>query len=193
MNAEKQARLAQVGRPNQGGIRNIIDAMSATVETWLHTDWGEHFMIRRSFFGLLVMALYCGFFANNNLNLLPMQVFIAWFVVLCVVGWISALVRRWSGRAQPHTQYTGRPILMRILPLGELTIKRLEPFIVFAIGFAVGYRNIPLGIYLMCSAVALFICNFSAARRERQHVIHLHNNVIEQSVRAERFRDIHGS
>jgi len=193
MDTERQSRQAQMGRKKGQGFWNAIDGMAASLEGWLHTDFGEHFLIERFFFAVVVMALWCYCCWKNDCNVLPMEIFGGGFVVLCVVGWMSAVARRCLGRAQPHTHYPGRPILMRILPLGELTIKRLEPFIVFGLGYATNHRNAPLGIYLMVAAVCLFICNTLAARRERLHTLQMHNSVVEQSVRAERFRDIHGS
>lgn len=119
----------------------------------------------------------------------------AWaLVVLFEVGFVLAVchavlaVRRWRKGEAWHSYYSGEPLLCRVLPLSEQSVKRYaEPLVVFAVGLCLA-DYWPVCLFLTGGAAAL-AAEQSAARAYEDRIIQDHlDATIEQEEFARKFR-----
>jgi hypothetical protein len=136
----------------------LIACLSAAlpIELVLHDlrTFGVRSIPPRAVGTALLMFLFVAFHPNDNGA--PLFGYMIAVILLSIIAQIIATVRLRRG-AICHSRYNGRPYLMRLLPWSEATIKRLEPFIPFILGWFVHRFNHPLGSFLITAAICLAI------------------------------------
>ncbi|MBX3387268.1 MAG: hypothetical protein KF768_11915 [Phycisphaeraceae bacterium] len=170
-------------------------ALALSVEVFLHRvdSFGERYIGLQSALACLIMLLFPAFCEPGN-DPEFMYIYLAWylFMTLCIRARIQ--IRRSAGGAQPHSYYTGRPLLMGVLRrTSEHTIKTLvEPVLVFLVGTFVIAFNAPLGAYLMLASAGLLVTTKLTADHEQRRSVDMNDAYIDQRNAAERFRSRRG-
>jgi hypothetical protein len=91
---------------------------------------------------------------GDRYNVVPVLIFLYAFIALVGFWKFRAIYRRKTGKPPIHSRYSGSPWLHRLMPkLDEITVKKMEPFLVFFIGAIVFKINVPLGGYLIVAAI----------------------------------------
>src|SRR5665213_4249377 len=115
-------------QPQQQGeqtnwIGGAFNSMILSVESGLHTDFGERYLGAKGVLAVIIMFSFRLLYPLDDTG--PMNMFIAGFMLFRVAGRIERLVLEWKKRPAQHGNYTGRPILLGIMPwLGERNVKR---------------------------------------------------------------------
>jgi len=139
--------------------------------------------------GIAFVVMFLFLFCYQGQNCLPLLVFMIAFVSFCVVAQIGAMVRWWRGE-EMNTRYNGKPYLMWLLPWGEITIKRLEPFIMLFLGFGVHHLNHALGSFLITAAFGLVIRVSLEYRLIRTQAMDMNDAMIQQKIALENVRNM---
>ena len=129
--------------------------LSLPVELLLHNvkTFGIRSIGPRAGGAVVIMFLFAAFHPGENCW--PLGCFMVAVVALSIVAGISAMLRQLRGEMS-HSRYTGTPYALRLLPRwSEVTIKRLEPFLVWGAGGMIHHFNHPLGSFLIAAAVGL--------------------------------------
>ena len=129
--------------------------LSATINNLIHFGPGERYGGMPGFLAVPIILIFTSLLGDKY-NVVPLMCFLVAYIVMALAWKAWAVYRRKSGKPPIHSRYTGTPYLKRLLPRwSELTVKKLEPFIVVLIGSAVLKINVPLGIYLVASGIGL--------------------------------------
>jgi hypothetical protein len=171
----------------------ICQSFAATGEAFLHKGHGRRWPGIPGFIGLMVILFFPLLWPTEDPH--PLIWAMEAYVLACLVARIGIVSREFRGVIVVHSQYSGTPRIMRLLPfLSESTIKRLiEPVLVFTVGVFLLAVNKPLGSYLMVVAWGLFISTNVAEAWARSRVQDLHDSAAEQREIAERFRRSNGN
>lgn len=170
-------------------------ALALSVEVFLHRvdSFGERYIGLQSALACLIMLLFPAFCEPGS-DPEFMYIYLAWylFMTLCIRARIQ--IRRCEGGAQPHSYYTGRPLLMGVLRrTSEQTIKTfVEPLLAFLAGTFVIAFNTPLGAYLMLASAGLLVTTRLTAGQEQRRSVDMNDAYIDQRNAAERFRSRRG-
>ncbi len=168
----------------------VVHAWAVSIEVFLHRGIGERYVGAQGAAVLLLVPVYC--LGWEGYDLAPMMYFLAAYLVMCLLARLEVIARRRRGE-YGHSQYTGRPLIMRLFPgWDEVKVKaNTEPLLVVIIGCLTFALSPPLCFYLIIAAICLAAKTNGEAVLEHQFTLDLNDAVIEQEVRAERFRDIH--
>jgi hypothetical protein len=179
----------------QGPVVNwpLIICLSAAlpIELLLHDvrTFGVRYVGPRAVAAVLVMFFFAGFHPEENC--LPLTCLMIATILLGVIAQIIANVRRWRG-ALVHSRYPGRPILMKLIPWSEKTIKRLEPLLAFGVGWIVHVFNRPLGSLLVTAAICLAIKVGIDRVGSSERALDINDAMIEQTMALESVRNLRG-
>lgn len=170
----------------------FANSAATSMEVFLHRNFGERYFGMQSALVLLLVPFYSLFWRGYDLR--PLLQFLAAYLVMCFVAQIGILARRRRGGPQVHSQYSGTPHIMRLLPwLSERTVKVIvEPMLLFVIAVMTMSVSEPLGGYLMLCSVALCLTVNLAIGMERKRAIDTNDAYWEQRSTAERFREMRG-
>jgi hypothetical protein len=137
---------------------------------------------------VLVMFLFVAFHPDENV--LPLICFMVAIIALSLVAQISATYR-WGRGEQVNTRYNGRPYLMRLFSRwSELTIKRLEPYIVLILGWGIHHFNHSLGSFLITAAIGLGVRVGIEYRMIRSTAMDMSDGMIQQKIALENLRNL---
>jgi hypothetical protein len=179
----------------QGPVVNwpliICLSVSLPIELVLHDlrTFGVRSIPPRAAGAALLMFLFMAFHPNDNG--VPLFCYMMVVILLSVIAQILATVRN-RRRAVCHSRYNGRPYLMWLLPWSEATIKRLEPFIPFTLGWFLHRFNHPLGSFLIASAICLAITVALERIGNRERKLDMNDALVSQTIALQSVRDVPG-
>ena len=135
---------------------------------------------------LLIMFLFVAFHPGENCW--PLGCYMLAFVALSIAARIIAMLRLWRGE-MVNSRYTGTPYALRLLPcFSEVTIKRLEPFAVLAVGGMIHLFNHPLGSFLIAAGVGMGVKVGIDYRGLRARHLDMHDALISHQISMEEVR-----
>jgi hypothetical protein len=183
------------GMQDTGNWMNILvvvmQVFARSIEVFLRRDFGHRYLGLQGALVLVLVPVFSLLFPGYDLR--PLLLLLPAYLFFCVIHRLRQFrVRR---NVPPrHSYYNGRPLLNSLLrKLDESWIKRFcEPFLVVVAGGMVGDWNVPLGAYLSVAGICLFFVENLLAIRESQQATDLNDALIEQQLRAERFRHMRG-
>jgi hypothetical protein len=170
-------------------VIGVFQTLAVTLEVFLHNGatFGERYFGFKTIMGIPLIAMFPIFFPTHDPG--PLSYFLLAYIVLAVVARLSQLIRRWRGENSIHTRYSGRPYLMLLFPkCNEVTVKRIEPVIVFVLSYALYPACPPLCGYLMTASLGLVVSVFMSEAYARARALDIKDATIEQKDLAERFR-----
>lgn len=171
----------------------VCQALAVSVEVFLHrTDsFGQRYFRLQSALAILLIFFYPIFWEGHDVR--PVIVFDAAYILMVFYIQMRTAARVRRGGPQPHTLYTGTPLLMRLARrTEEVRVKELyEPMLVFLTGALVTGFNDALGGYLMIASVGLLFSVGQSVAQQRQRSLDMHDTYIEQQNVFEQFRDTH--
>jgi len=168
----------------------VSRSLAVTVEVFLHrsSTFGARYLGVQAALGMLLVFFFPVFWPGEDAA--PMLCFFAAFVVMCAAVRIATVRRRLRGEPEPHSYYSGTPLLLRQTSrVSERSFKGVvEPAIVWLAGFMVMEWSEPLGSYLVCAGVALVISVGAAVAHERVRALDMNDAFIEQRQVSDRWR-----
>ena len=171
----------------------LIVCLSAAlpIELALHDlrTFGVRSVPPRAAGAALLMFLFMAFHQNDNGA--PLFCYMIAVILLSVIAQIIATVRLRRG-AMCHSRYNGQPYLMWLLPWSEATIKRLEPFIPFTLGWCLHRFNHPLGSFLIAGAICLAITVALERIGNRERKLDINDALVSQTIALRSMRDFPG-
>lgn len=184
------------------GFRNLLSifvflarTFAVSVEVFLHRSetFGERYLDLQAAAALLLIFFWPAF-CDPMHDPLPMLIFLGLYLLACLTVRIAVHRRIGRGGPQPHSRYTGQPVLMkRFRRTPEIKIKCVvEPIVVFLAGSVLLGFSPPLGGYLIIASACLIVSTSLAENYDRKRLRDLNDAYLEQSRVAERFRDEHG-
>jgi len=161
----------------------IAGCFAVSVVVFVRKDFGERYLSWLNLsFGYTVVANFT--FLGSMFAFLTRwggQQFMALFWLAFIA---MSLYRRWeiarknNAGVEWHSMYMGTSLLP--LPFSEEKIyKFFEPALVFGAGYMLYNLSGQVGVWLMISAVALFICNHIAYYNERRAMLDMRDAQIE--------------
>lgn len=170
-------------------VTTAIGAGAVSVEVFLHRRFGSRYLNIQAASVLLLIPLYSCFWEGHDLR--PLYWFLFAYLLMVIVARLSISYRQWK-RDNEHTFYNGLPILLsRSAYRYERIVKQfVEPFLVIVVAFLLTDWNPPLGMYLVMVAFCLFVHSARMNGYSHLQLMDLHDAVIEQQQRAERFREL---
>lgn len=168
----------------------MIQSFAATVEVFLHRNFGSRYLAARAVGGLVVIVLFASMFPLPGRWALMGFLFL--YFKACLIARAGVVWRQRKGTDFEHSRYSGTPYLMKFLPpTSEANFKRfVEPCIVFLFAILLGNYVPALTMYLMVAGVALMITNNQAEEYERHRAVMMKDDLIEAQKRAERVRSM---
>ncbi len=170
----------------------VVRSLAVIAEvSFLRKGFGERYLGMQTFFALPVLLVYMAFWPGHDPR--PLLWYLVLYLVMCGVARIDIARRRRAGLCV-HSRHNGFPRIARLCPgMSEVAIKRsAEPLLVAGMGMLVAMVNLPLGFFLLLTAVALFLTTGMNEAYERVRALDMHDMVIEQQQIAERFRTLRG-
>jgi hypothetical protein len=170
----------------------IARCLAVTAEVaLLRTGFGRRYLGLHAFLAVPLAFVYMLFWPGHDLR--PLLLYLGLYLLMCAVARMQTLAR--GKRSNPvHSRYDGVPRLARLFPrLDEITVKRVaEPLTLLVVAILVSQFNQPLGVYLLLSAVALFITIHTNLAFEEVRAMDMHDALIDQQQAAMRLRDLRG-
>lgn len=186
----------QASGPSHAAASNalgfVFRAWATSVEVLLHKRVGDRYLGVQAAAVLLLIPIYCLFWPGYDLQ--PMMGFLV--VYLCGVAIArSDVLSRKRNEVRIHSFYSGFPRCMNgKTKMTEVQCKRFfEPLYTASIGlglYALGEQ--PLGVYLMIAGACMFITVSMSLMEFEQRAAAMNDQVIEQELLAERFREMRG-
>jgi hypothetical protein len=179
----------------QGPVVNwpliICLSVSLPIELVLHDlrTFGVRSIPPRAAGAALLMFIFMAFHSNDNGA--PLFCYMMAVILLSIIAQIVATVRD-RRRAVFHSRYNGQPYLMWLLPWSEATIKRLEPFIPFTLGWCLRRFNHPLGSFLIAGAICLAITVALERMGNRERKLDINDALVSQTIALRSVRDFLG-
>jgi hypothetical protein len=168
-------------------IQGVARSLALSVEVFLHTTFGSAY-VGCGLFGFVLIFLFSRMFPDQNLR--PLLFFTLAYGVLWLVASINVLIRWWGGRETVASRYNGTPLLCKLLPFREMTVKHMESVAVILLGMGIHALNQPLGDYLTAAGVFVLIRGYSFAAERRARAVQLNDSVIEQTAIGDQFREM---
>jgi hypothetical protein len=145
--------------PDQAGflerLEGMCDSIAQSVEINLHFGRGATSLFASGVFG----AAFLGLFDFWMMLFLPQDDRrpLIVFALLTMARYLAhGFLKSHQVERLPAPGYTGRPLISLILPIDEVIIKLLEPWIVMVSGLGVFLSfNRPLGLYLVLGGIML--------------------------------------
>ena len=115
------------------------------------------------------------------------------YIIMCAVWRCYAVYRRRRLKIPVHSRYSGRPWLHHLMPnRSELTVKRIEPLIVFLFGLVMVWINLPLAGFLVAGAIGQAMSIAITEAMNHAKMLDQQDALIEQGQLADRSRDLMG-
>jgi hypothetical protein len=181
------------GESNKLNWLNIVpEAWAISVQVFTHRGFGERYLGPQAAAVILLVPCYCMLWQHADLR--PMFLYLAAYLLMCLLARLGMGLRRWRGESPIHSRYCGYPRLMKLCPrLSEITVKRfIEPLLVFLGGVFTLHVSQPLGFYWMVAAACMCGQASQAEAWERMQATNMHDAVLDQQEVAERFRGMRG-
>lgn len=177
-----------------GAVAALVRGLAISVEVFLHDPdtFGSRYLKRQAGNVLALLFIQALFWHRHNPDGLIIFGLVFLFRWLCVLGRVAKRVKQ--GGPEPHSGYTGTPLLMRLFPTAtELRIKEgYEPWLVCIVAVGVMTLNPPLGFYLFYAGFGLGISVTMGRVYQRERAIDLNDAYLEQRGVVEQFRDMRG-
>jgi hypothetical protein len=192
------AREPSPGGPSMPDFRSaanifalILFILAVSTEVFLRKGFGPRYFGLQSALAALAIPFFTIFFPHDDPR--PLMWFLMAYLGMCLLCRIGTMACTARG-LHCHSRYNGRPLLCRVLPwMSEVAIKRsVEPAVVLVAGLLIAEWNLPLGSYLMLSAFGLAATAFLIEAHERQRSMDMLDGYLDQTVIAERFRQMRG-
>jgi len=156
---------------------------------FLRREIGSRYLGRQAAAAVLLIPGFALFFPEHELR--PLLWFLGFYLFACSVVRARSLRRRLRGEEE-HTRYCGWPVLLRlplVRRLSEARVKAyVEPACVWIAGGLVLAVNVPLGAYLMTTALCLLLCEGMRRGYDAQRFMDVKDALSDQRRMAERFR-----
>jgi hypothetical protein len=140
----------------------------------------------RMVIALILMFLFAGFHPQDDGA--PLGCFMVFTIIAGTVAFLVAKVKQRRG-AMVHSRYNGRPYFMCVSPFSETTVKRIEPFIAFALGLIIDFANAPLGSFVMTASVLLALRVAFEHVGKTERALDINDALIEQGQAMENLRN----
>jgi hypothetical protein len=165
--------------------------VSFSVEPFLHGRFGVRYILVCGPFAVVSLMIFAMFIPPEKAG--PFVLFMAAFVACSVLAQIGAWIRFRQGDNE-HSLYNGFPRCLRSsVGHREYKVKQFfEPMLVLFLGYVVLDWNAYLGAYWIVAAACLFLTNAIGRRRDTREALLLHDAVLDQQHRAQRFKEIQG-
>lgn len=181
-------------RRDVGIVVFVLCVLAASVEVFLRRDrtFGERYLGTRTFFAAVLLFFFPVLWPEHDP--VPLLIYFGLFLVQCMLIRLAVARRLRRGGPQPHSLYSGTPLLMRLTGrIDEATVKGIvEPMLVFVAGALTLSISQPLGTYLMLASFGLLASVQLAIGAERQRAVDMNDAYIDQRDAAERFRAMQG-
>jgi len=160
---------------------------ATSVEVFLHTRFGSRYLGLYAWTPLMAIPFVGSLSRPEDFG--PAFVFTLMYLFLLLCHYLDIWLRCRRGDRE-HSRYNGRPSWIGSLGSTHERGMKLyvEPVLVMGIGLLVLGYNGPLGGYLIFAGLCLAITNNTIDRWDRQQAMDMHDAVIDQQQRAERFR-----
>jgi len=170
-------------------LTTAIGAGAVSGEVFLHRRFGSRYLNIQAASVLLIVPIYSCLWEGHDTR--PLYWYLAAYLLMVFVARLSISYRQWK-RDNEHTFYNGLPVLLRrsAYRYEQIFKQFVEPSLVIAVAFLMTDWNPPLGMYLVMVAFCLFIHSARMNGYAHLQLMDLHDAVIEQQQRAERFRDL---
>lgn len=194
MHSMQQQQDGRSGKNHLNTGLFVARALAVSVEVFLHdpTTFGERYLGPQVLVTLLVMFCFPALWPDEDPG--PMLWFLGAVLVLCGVARSAIASRRRRGKPDPHSYYSGVPLLMKLprprwSKVTEEDVKGYqEPALVGFVGFILIEANRPLSVYLMLAAVSMFLVERVRQRCARIRLLDLQDSQLEQRSLLEQFR-----
>ena len=165
----------------------VMQTGVTSVEVFLHRRFGERYLGLYAWTPLIAIPFPSLFFPPEDFG--PPFVFMLMYLVLLLLDYLE-IWRRCRRGDREHSRYNGEPMWFGSFGIThERSVKLyVEPLLVLGIGAAVLGYNVPLGGYLIFAGFSLAATNQKIDWWDRQQVVDMHDAVMDQQQRAERFR-----
>lgn len=183
-----------------GGVRSFVGwvvvaarAFSISVEVFLHEpgSFGERAVGLNA--GVAMVLMFLAPLAGGG-NVVALLIFMGLFAIACMRVRLAVARRCARGGPQPHSVFTGTPILKRFIRgVNETTIKCFaEPMLTFLGGCFLMPVSEALGGYVMLAGLGLFISNNLAVGHDRRRAMDMNDAYLDQKSTFEQFRNMRG-
>jgi hypothetical protein len=165
--------------------------LSIALNVFLHVAPGERYIGLPGLIVIPLLMVWGGFTANYGGQ--QVTEFVPLYMLMCLVWNGYAVFRRRKLRRLVHTRYAGMPLLCFALPwFGEITVRRVESLMVFVAGAFLYQVNQPAGSFLCVAALGQLMSLQIQQLIELNKRLDEMDNMIEQSERAGRSREMLG-
>lgn len=179
---------AQDARTGMAILAFVGRVLAAPAQIILRTRHGERFAGAHAACALILIPFWGAFWPEES----PAGMLWLWMIYIVMLLRSRAECARLRRRGEPpeHSLYDGRPRLASVFrKADERRIKAaIEPLCVLLAGFLLLPLSVPLGMFLLASAIALALVGAVAESVERGWAIEINDAWIEQRQLMERFR-----
>lgn len=173
----------------------LVRGLCATVEVFLHKpeSFGERWAGLQVIVGFLLMLAYPVVFWPGH-DPAPLYGFLGAYTAMLMWVRLRTFVRHRCGGLLPHSQYSGTPRLLRLLPRfkEETILCVVEPLLVVVMGGVVTEFNDPLGCYLLIAGFAMLASSNLNASEQAHRARRMRDARIDQQALVQTFRERHG-
>ena len=170
----------------------LVHVYATPPELLLHRRLGERYYGMNTLGVVLAILFHAYLFRGYDVDLL-MSMIPCYLLVLFAQRLFTFEAKR-RGLVE-HSYYSGYPIFLgKRSRMDEVTFKTwVEPFLVAAVGLFYLSFNQPAGSFILTCGLALRIKMAMASKLHRSRLLDMHDALIEQQIRAERFRQTRSS
>jgi len=166
-----------------------IRAWALTLEVFLRRQLGARYIGLEGPLAFLVLLFYAAECPGYDLG--PLGGFTLAFFGACLLHRIRSLSYFFTGQVDPaHTRYSGRPVLMKLVPfLSELAVKRfVEPLFLSVLAICLIPWNPPLGMYVLIGSGCVFVTVSADICYFHNQVQTMQDMLVDQQAVADEFR-----
>jgi len=169
----------------------LAHILSLPLNVFLHRGLGERAIGIPGVVVIPVLILYGTLLTGRGAWTIVVVLWL--YIIMCAVWRFYAVYRRRRLKIPVHSRYGGRPWLQDLMPnRTELTVKRIEPLIVFLFGLATLWVNLPLAGFLVASAIGQALSIAITEAMNHAKMLDQQDALIEQEQLAARSRDLLG-
>jgi hypothetical protein len=167
----------------------VLLAMTMSIEVFLHRRFGSRYFGLQSLIALLGIPTWILLWPEERVE--PLLVFWGLFIAMTLRARAECAVMAARGTVA-HSRHSGTSRLTRVFRrTPEWKLKgALEPILVFFTGILLLPVSQPLGSYLMCAALAMFVSYGVSDSVGRARATDMNDALIEQELHAARCRDL---
>jgi hypothetical protein len=169
----------------------IAHILSLPLNVFLHWGLGERAIGMPGVIVIPMLILYGTLLSGRGAWTIVVVLWL--YILMCGVWRLYAIYRRRRLKIPVHSRYGGRPWLLHLAPnRSEVTIKRIEPLVVFLFGLATLWVNLPLAGFLVASAIGQALSLAITEAMNHAKMLDQLDAQIEQEQLAARSRDLTG-